>query len=313
MERLFIIGNGFDIAHGLKTKYSCFQKYLRKNYQKASSEELVIPSGKLLPKGGNYYKEEEVVNFFMYIISQAEVNGEEWNDLEDSLGRLDFSECFEEWFPVLDREGDYDDWGNMHNRQAIAEDIIEPILKISDYFIEWVSTINERKAQPKESFKRLIDIKNDFFLTFNYTKTLELIYGVMNICHIHGEIEEELYFGHGQEYDEKVYEENLAKRPGTEYSLLKIHNALRKNTKEALENNLDFFENMTDSIKEIYSYGFSFSEVDLIYIQEICSRIDTERATWYLNEYEKINFPAAFSQYVASIKRCGFKGKIGVF
>ena len=28
MGNLFIIGNGFDISHGLETKYEYFQKYL---------------------------------------------------------------------------------------------------------------------------------------------------------------------------------------------------------------------------------------------------------------------------------------------
>ena len=28
MSNLFIIGNGFDIAHGLPTKYADFKKYL---------------------------------------------------------------------------------------------------------------------------------------------------------------------------------------------------------------------------------------------------------------------------------------------
>lgn len=31
MRKLFIIGNGFDIAHGLATKYSDFKIYLQGN------------------------------------------------------------------------------------------------------------------------------------------------------------------------------------------------------------------------------------------------------------------------------------------
>ena len=40
MKRLFIIGNGFDIAHGLNTKYSHFMKYLLQ-YEKTPRE--IIP------------------------------------------------------------------------------------------------------------------------------------------------------------------------------------------------------------------------------------------------------------------------------
>ena len=32
MTNLFIIGNGFDISHGMKTKYSDFRNYLIKKY-----------------------------------------------------------------------------------------------------------------------------------------------------------------------------------------------------------------------------------------------------------------------------------------
>lgn len=28
MKNLFIIGNGFDIAHGFKTQYSCFKEWI---------------------------------------------------------------------------------------------------------------------------------------------------------------------------------------------------------------------------------------------------------------------------------------------
>lgn len=32
MKKLFIIGNGFDLAHGLKTLYKNFHTYLRQTY-----------------------------------------------------------------------------------------------------------------------------------------------------------------------------------------------------------------------------------------------------------------------------------------
>lgn len=32
MTKLFIIGNGFDTAHSLQTKYSDFREYMYKNY-----------------------------------------------------------------------------------------------------------------------------------------------------------------------------------------------------------------------------------------------------------------------------------------
>ncbi|MBO4594898.1 MAG: hypothetical protein J5697_04280 [Clostridia bacterium] len=41
--------------------------------------------------------------------------------------------------------------------------------------------------------------ENDLFLTFNYTKTLEKIYSIneSSVCHIHGTVNQDIYFGHG--------------------------------------------------------------------------------------------------------------------
>lgn len=35
---LFIIGNGFDLAHGLATKYNDFKEYLQKTYPQAIAD-----------------------------------------------------------------------------------------------------------------------------------------------------------------------------------------------------------------------------------------------------------------------------------
>ena len=47
-------------------------------------------------------------------------------------------------------------------------------------------------------------------------------------------------------------------------------------------------QNFLDSIRDvtkIYSYGFSYGNVDLPYIVEICRHIDTHNATWYFNDF----------------------------
>ena len=33
MQTLFIFGNGFDIAHGIKTPYSAFREFLKENHE----------------------------------------------------------------------------------------------------------------------------------------------------------------------------------------------------------------------------------------------------------------------------------------
>lgn len=77
---------------------------------------------------------------------------------------------------------------------------------------------------------------------------------------------------------------------------------LRKDTKNVIDHNRNLFKQFKD-IKEIYSSGFSFSEVDMIYIHEICKYINPKNVQWYFNEYDANNNP----QYIDKIKKLGFK------
>ena len=59
--RLYIIGNGFDIRHGLPTGYKHFKSYVAKNDQ-----ELYDAIEEYMPAG------------------------DEWNELESALGEIDY-------------------------------------------------------------------------------------------------------------------------------------------------------------------------------------------------------------------------------
>ena len=45
MTNLFVIGNGFDLAHGLKTSYEDFKLYLMEQVADIVEYELVVPEG----------------------------------------------------------------------------------------------------------------------------------------------------------------------------------------------------------------------------------------------------------------------------
>lgn len=97
---------------------------------------------------------------------------------------------------------------------------------------------------------------------------------------------------------------------GSENGLVEIHEQLRKKTEIALKENMHFFENLTDSnISEIYSYGFSFSEVDMIYLKEICKRMNTQKLIWYFNDFDEWNH----NDYIDILIKCGFKGDFSTF
>ncbi|MBC3803347.1 hypothetical protein GH808_02690 [Acetobacterium fimetarium] len=306
---LLIIGNGFDLAHGLPTSYEDFHKYLRNKYPYTNCDEFIIPCSSMNGKGEEiYYDDNEIISFILFLISNAEGMGEEWNDFENSLGLLDFNECFEDVPEFYNKAGDLEDWQNANNIELAAINLVPCISKIDNYFSEWIRTIIiGQNILRKPELLNLIDKNNDVFLTFNYTNTLELVYEAKNVYHIHGEQNGEIIFGHGNNLD---YIEEEKTYIGSEDSLQKMHDSLKKDTKGSIEKNHEFFSKLTSSITKIYSYGFSFSPVDEIYIKEICSKLPTESITWYLNNYDEIE---KINEYKKTICSCGFNGSFELY
>lgn len=301
-KSLFIIGNGFDLAHGLKTSYEHFREYLQKEYPEVDSDEFILPNVYTLPKGDEFVDDIQAISFLLRIISNTE--GDEWKDVETTLGTLDFGECFDGLYYERDSDEDINLWYKAYLNQDIASNLVLPTLKISDYFAEWINTIEiDDRVSVKKDFAKLINSDEDLFLTFNYTETLEKLYNIKNVCHIHGKQGEEIIFGHGN--DANSYEYYLSYYVGAENSLVEIHRMLQKNTVSALERHMSFFKKIDFTVNKIYSFGFSFSEVDQIYIEKICRNLTNPNIVWYLNDYDD---EIKRNEYKELITKCGFKG-----
>lgn len=301
MKRLFIIGNGFDIAHKLKTRYSDFQEYLLREYPNASTEDTWVPESIMMPDGDESYNDDEVVGFLLKIISEAENEGEAWSDLENTLGKLNYEDFFYNW----DENEDDNEWYNVYRNEDIASNIKGAVIMIKEYFSNWINQIEISDAKPIEAFKTLIDNRNDLFLTFNYTMTLEKLYDVKKVFHIHGQQGGELIFGHGNSEDYTDY--YMSNYIGSENGMSELQYELQKDTSKVIQQHKECFKTL-GLVDEIYSYGFSFSEVDLAYIKEICL-LPTKNITWYLNEFDR----PRFEEFKAKVKLCGFKGKFNSF
>ncbi|HBA68893.1 MAG TPA: hypothetical protein DCZ40_05990, partial [Lachnospiraceae bacterium] len=301
--KLFVIGNGFDIAHGLPTKYSDFQNYLLENYPEASDDCLVVPESFIMPDGEESYNDIEVVSFLLKIITESEATGEAWSDLENTLGKLNLDGCFDDWNLY---DNDDNEWHEVYRNEDIAANVCGAVQMIKKYFSNWVETIDVFKAKTKTNFSRLIEPDKDFFLTFNYTETLEHLYGVKNIFHIHGKQGGKLVFGHGNNID--YYDKYMDSHVGSESYLSELQLALKKDTQSIIKQNKKLFKEI-GKVGQIYSYGFSFSEVDMVYIRELCKESKTENMVWYFNSYDKDKFEIFKEELV----KCGFKGKFDIF
>lgn len=308
MSKLFIIGNGFDLAHGLKTSYDDFRSYLI-DEEDIEMEHLVIPAGVNQPDGGISYNQSDVLSLLFYLISEAESNTEKWSNIETSLGHLNFHEIFDTLPEIFDEDGDVDHWKQIRIYEDLASDLVIPMATLKKLFSKWISTVDTGDIEAIQDFLTLIDT-DDQFLNFNYTDTLEQVYLVpeKNICYIHGTQYDEIYFGHGDSEDKT--DRFMADFLGAENYLLDINEQLRKNTSKALNNNQAFFDNLaTLKIEKIYSHGFSFNEVDKIYLEEICRQIDTSKITWYFHDYN-IDI---HKDFMNTLLICGYQGEFDTF
>ncbi len=312
MSKLFIIGNGFDLAHGLPTAYSCFHRYLQETYPDADEECASVPWATTGHHGEELYDEDEVAGYLMNLLSRtAEEN---WSDFEETLGRLDFDEDFEELPEQIDRDGDRNYFHEAYQNEDLASQLSGCVPQILDLFSEWVGTIDISKAKPKAAFRKLIDPSQDLFLNFNYTQTLEEVYGIQKICHIHGTLGEDLMVGHGAE--SRFDEDHWSHYIGSEGGIGFIQETLRKDTAGALEKHRDFFQKLTSGLSSVYSYGFSYSEVDKVYLKEICRIADTSSVMWYLHNYpldDDRKRHEDHERFIKTLRSCGFSGTFGTF
>jgi hypothetical protein len=284
------------------------------------------------------------LRLFIKMMDAAE--GENWVDIETSLGTNNFEMIFS-----LFKELEHDDIYSMcvenfftglyynifvlfHAWIIFTEIIYEESTVSSRTISELRSRIkmNQRnlelsltmKAAPIDKTtagghpipqKQLVDIfdnaTHNYFFTFNYTQTLERIYSIPAnyICHIHGMSKgsystndwasEELIFGHGQEANHT----NVVDVVST------VYNIMKKPVRQCIEKQRSFFDNLAD-VRNIYSYGFSFGDVDMPYIEKILQSIQNDDVTWHLNDYGKQEDRMIYQD---AIRNAGFKGVFDTF
>lgn len=93
--KLYIIGNGFDVFHGLPTRYSDFRSYIISLYPDAEDSIDYIPDSYEFPNGGTRFDEELVAQFIVTVLDSCGVK--EWNRREEYLSD-DMFDVFR-WYP----------------------------------------------------------------------------------------------------------------------------------------------------------------------------------------------------------------------
>ena len=303
MRRLFVIGNGFDLAHHLPTKYEDFHQHLLSEYPNADAEHSFCPECSTGHHGEDIYGIDDVVGYLITLISRTE--GENWSQLEQTLGELDFDDDFSSLPDETDEDGDPNPWHEVYNNEDMASNLSGCVPMISNLFSKWIDSIevSAKNVIRNPVFATLASFGVDVFLSFNYTMTLENIYNANHVCHIHGmQGDEKLWFGHGA--GNLFDEDHFSRYIGSEDGLESIQDALRKDTAGAIHKNEDFFQSLSSGISEIYFYGFSFGDVDLVYLRKIFNTMDTNNVKVFLNNHNA----KYHMEQKELIQKCGFRG-----
>lgn len=295
VKTLYIIGNGFDLHHGLNTSYQSFAFYLQDHH---------VDIYDLLTE---YFGLPDIDR-----ANQDDHRNPYWSMFEKSLADIDYEQ-------VLDDNSNYladpasDDFrdGDWHALQIEMEGISEMLT--NELFAAFKSFIIAVHFPPLSAGIRLNIDASATFLNFNYTDTLEVYYAVPdeNILYIHGKAKTAdtvLVLGHGVEPDSFKKEEPKPPENATEdeiewwrqemaenYDLpyemgrdeiLGYYYGSFKQTKKIIEDNTAFFEGLAGTEKVIV-LGHSLGEVDHPYLRKVLASINDCSVPWYVSYYDE--------------------------
>jgi len=267
--KLFIIGNGFDLAHGYKTSYGNFREYLS---EKGTME-------------GAFY----IPDIF------SDASESDWSNFEQLLEDYDFVNWGASYASDIDVEDEKEQDRNMsyNNRlndsyREIASSLPSTIKTELCSFIQEAASQNAHKI---ESVEKLIKPR-DLFVTFNYSFTLEDIYKIPKpqILHIHKTIysEDEIIFGHGNQLlksNPNDQEFDLSNPAG---QLCNLNSQFKK--KYQISSLHDFLEKK--HVTRIIIMGHGLGTIDERYFQTIHSLFpNLSLITYYLHYDEDCRNP----------------------
>lgn len=273
MRTLYIIGNGFDLWHGLPTSYRHFYLFAQ-NILDELEEYYIFNPGSDIP----------------------------WYDFENVLGTFN-ADGFYDYHNEIDISAeDFRPSFVFSLEDELAEASERHVETIKDAFIAWIDQIDETQATKKMQFN-----ENAFFINFNYTSTLQSVYHIedKDVLHIHGcaKKHQDLIFGHGEEITStpEVDENGDSNRTmfsdaesAAKYPLY----AFKKPVNEIIKTLPAHFEILRD-VTEVIIIGHSLNKIDLPYFARISERVTS--AKWNIACYTESDM----TKHTQALISCG--------
>lgn len=285
MNRMLIVGNGFDLEHGLKTTYWDFREYLEENhldfliaFEKMYNFYPIDFGDPYVGKDAQRKREETVYNML-------------WEKFEELMGNPDIGSMINASECILD---DLNlDGGNIGIEDTMDdywENEYGFIQQFPDYVKEWIEQISTDNVKARK--KSLINDNECICLNFNYTDTLENVYHIEDVFHIHGSVCENSWvdpiMGHCtrkgiEEHKEAAYKAGEYFDEGEESihkAIARFLEPINKDTDEIIKNNQSFFAQLSE-IDSITIVGWSAGSVDIPYLKKVSESVKSE-AIWHV-------------------------------
>ncbi len=252
---LYIVGNGFDLFHGIRSSYHDFYNWLKSN----GKDDFIAGLEKIYPQklGDRYLL---------------------WSDFEGAIGKYDIPSIFKTF------AGDIDTYDDEQVGEIGCKKVAPYINGILPNILHWAEELDVLGV------KQLLTLpKESLFLSFNYTRILEDVYHIpaSQICHIHGSVKGEgkLVAGHDNYFDKNDIDN--ASFPGYEekgmMDIADCMNSLWKNPEERIKKYDDFFMK-TVGIGRVVVLGHSLATIDKRYFGEIANRADCH-CHWHFSKH----------------------------
>ncbi|PBK03664.1 hypothetical protein CNQ84_13900 [Pseudomonas abyssi] len=272
---LYIIGNGFDLWHGIPSGLGDFKEYVQDT-------------------DSDVYREVEE-----YLSA-----GENWNGLELALTELDADMLIDNLghFMAAYRDEAWSDSGH-HDFQNEVKNVVDRLSKeLQTHFADWVRAlpVPTRDTTPQRLSR--LD-RQALFLSFNYTSTLNAVYDVarQQVLFIHGcatQPDDTLILGHAWSPSSRS---SLNDRPGieeTDARLIEANGIIDdyfsstfKHSADLIAQNASFFNSLA-TIEQVVVLGHSLSDVDAVYFQALLAQPRVTQAHWVIAVRDMDEWPS---------------------
>lgn len=262
-SRLYVIGNGFDLWHGIPSTFADFKAYVREN-----DTALFREIEEYLPIRDN------------------------WSDLESALAEMDVEAIVDNLGHFMQSYG-AEDWSDAghHDFQYEVDKVVQLLSAgLRERFAAWIRQLAIPTSTTARRRLQTLD-RSAAFLAFNYTATLQSLYGVSrdHTLFMHGCAEladDELVLGHAWHPHDRRSLNDRADIEDIDTRLMEAHQILDgyfsatfKPSAQLVEANRAFFDTLRH-VREVTVLGHSLADVDAAYFRALFEREALAAARW---------------------------------